>query len=362
MSCNSVQDTYYMQVTKSVTEREARYRLPGLLADLLGEPASAIELSERDDFPRADLVATDARGRMWMIEVKSSGGPGQVAAVAEQQGTYRRQGVVPLLAVPYMSRAGTEAADRARVNWIDLSGNAHIRSDDLHIWVQGRPDELRSRGRPSSPFAPRSSRVTRVLLLDPGRWWLQKDLAIRTGLDDGNVSRIARRLEEELLVERRGRELRPRDPGSLLDAWAQDYRFSGHDIWPGHFSGSGIDLARTLSSRLDALGIRYAFTGLPAAWAMDQFASFRLTTVYVHGDPRDAAQRLGVRTADRGANIQLVGPNDSGVFAGEGVYGGIRCVAPVQVYVDLLHLPERAPEAALHLRAHSLGWQDDAAR
>ncbi len=322
----------------------------------------AIELPEGDGLPRADLVATDTIGRVWMIDVKSSGGPGQVAAVAEQLSTYGGKGVVPLLAVPYMSRAGAEAADRARVNWIDLSGNAHIRSDDLHIWVQGRPDELRSRGRPSSPFAPRSSRVTRVLLLDPGRWWLQKDLAVTTELDDGNVSRIVRRLEEEFLVERRGRELRPRDPGLLLDAWAQDYRFSGHDIWPGHFSGSGIELARTLSSRLEALGIRYAFTGLAAAWAMDQFASFRLTTVYVDGDPRDAARRLGVRTADRGANIQLVGPNDPGVFAGEGDYGGICCVAPVQVYVDLLHLPERAPEAAGHLRVHCLGWQDDAAR
>ena len=35
-------------------------------------------------------------------------------------------------------------------------------------------------------------------------------------------------------------------------------------------------------------------------------------------------------------------------------HDGLNCVAPVQVYLDLLHLPERADEAARHLRAHQL--------
>lgn len=107
-----------------------------------------------------------------------------------------------------------------------------------------RPSRYRSAGRPSSPFAPKSARVSRVLLLDPARWWRQKDLVSATGLDDGNVSRIVRRLDEELLLEHRDREFRPRDADLLLDAWAQDYRFERHDILPGHLSGSGIEVAR----------------------------------------------------------------------------------------------------------------------
>jgi hypothetical protein len=90
---------------------------------------------------------------------------------------------------------------------------------------------------------------------------------------------------------------------------------------------------------------------------MDQFARFRLTTVYVAGDPRDAAELLGIRPGARGANVQLVGPNDSGVFDGEEARSGLRCVAPVQVYLDLLQLPERASEAAEHLRARHLRWE-----
>ena len=168
----------------------------------------------------------------------------------------------------------------------------------------------------------------------------------------------ARRLrdDEELLLERRERELRPRDPDRLLDAWAQDYRFTHHDILTGHISGSGIELAHDLAQRLGALDVRHAFTGLPAAWTIDHFARFRLTTVYVEGDPRDAAKRLELRQASAGANVQLIGPDDLGLFIGEHLHDGLNCVSPVQVYLDLLHLPERAHEAAEHLRRYYLHY------
>jgi hypothetical protein len=346
-----------MQNSARTIEREARHRLPRLLGDLLDEPDVQVEPAHRDDDPQIDLMASDGRGRRWLIEVKNSSRPGQVAHAAEQLLAYTGNSGIPVLVVPFMSRAGAEMASRSRLNWIDLSGNAHIRAENLYLRVQGRPNVLRSRGRPSSPFAPKSARVTRVMLLEPRRWWRQKDLVQVTGLDDGNVSRIVRRLDDELLIERRELKLRPRDPDLLLDAWAQDYRFDSHDIVPGHFSGSGIDLARTLAGLLESLDVHHAFTGLPAAWAMDQFARFRLTTVYVDDDPRDVAGHLAIRQAAKGANIQIVGPKDMGVFSGEHDHEGIHCVAPVQAYLDLLHLPERAPEAAQHLRAHHLQWQ-----
>jgi hypothetical protein len=347
-----------MQETAMAVEREARHRLPLLLADLLDVHEVHVESARQGDDRGVDLVASDSRGRQWLIEVKTSSRPGQVARAAEQLLRYAGEDVIPILVVPFMSQAGAEAADRARLNWIDLSGNAHIRSKNLHIWVQGRPNELPSRGRPSSPFAPKSARVTRTLLLDPKRWWLQKELVAATDLDDGNVSRIVRRLNEEFLVERRERKLRPRDPDVLLDSWAQDYRFDHHDIILGHVSGGGIDHARMIAERLGSLGIHHAFTGLPAAWVMDRYSRFRLTTVYVAGDPRVAADGLGIRRATAGANLQLVGPDDMGVFSGESIYGGLNCVSTVQIYLDLLQLPERASEAARELRTHHLRWND----
>lgn len=345
-----------MQEAAKSIEREALRRLPRLLAELLDEPAG--ELDREDDLSgsRVDLVARDHHGRRWAFEIKSSSRPGQIEGAAVRLDALGDAGAIPVLVVPFMSKGGAEAADRAGLNWVDLSGNAHIRAENLHVWVQGRPNEFRSAGRPSSPFAPKSARVSRVLLLDPSRWWRQKDLAHATGLDDGNISRIVRRLDEELLLERRDRELRPRDPDLLLDAWAQDYRFDRHDAVASHISGSGIEVARSLTDRLGELKIHHAFTGLAAAWAIDQFARFRLTTVYVDEDPRLVADRLAIRQEPTGANLHLVGPDDIGVFAGERDRDGLPCVSAVQVYLDLLHLPERAGEAARHLHDRQLLW------
>jgi hypothetical protein len=341
-----------MQEGALAIEREATHRLPEILAELLDEPGLRFEAPPSAADAGVDLVGHDARGRRWDFEVEVSSRPGRVADAARRMADLRREDTIPVLVVPYMSPAGARAAEEGGLSWIDLSGNAFVRGGDLYVRVEGRPNLFRLRGRPSSPFAPKSARVTRILLEDPGRWRRQKEIAAATGLDDGSVSRTVRRLDEELLLERRGRDLRPHDPGRLLDAWAQDYRFARHDVISGHLSGSGIELARELVQRLDALGVRHAFTGLPAAWAIDHFARFRLATLYVEGDPRDAAECLELRRGAAGANVQLVGPDDLGVFIGEQRHDGLNCVSPAQVYLDLLHLPERAPDAAEHLRRH----------
>jgi hypothetical protein len=344
-----------MQATAKTIEREALRRIPGLLAELLDEPdvQPAAEESQADS--GIDLLVRDAHGRLWALEIKASSGPGQVDRAARQ---LKALGVdaIPVLVVPYMSKAGAATAERAALNWIDLSGNASIREEGLRVRVQGRPNELRMAGRPSSPFAPKSARVSRALLLEPGRWWRQRDLAVATQLDDGNVSRVVRRLDDEALLERRDRELRPRDPDLLLDAWAQAYHFDRHDAIAGHISGSGVDVARSLAANLAKRQVDHAFTGLPAAWAIDRFARFRLTTVYVDGDPRDVVEQLDIREGSKGANVQILGPDDAGVFAGGQDRDGLRCVSTVQVYLDLLHLPERAAEAAQHLRDRHLDW------
>ena len=63
---------------------------------------------------------------------------------------------------------------------------------------------------------------------------------------------------------------------------------------------------------------------------------------------------LGFREEPRGANTWLVTPNDEGVFDGAEVVNGIRCVHPVQAYLDLKSHPERATEAAEELRKRLL--------
>lgn len=340
-------------------EREVAHRLPGIVADLFDEPArSATQLGVPND--RGADIAIEAGGRRWLVQAKTSSSPGVVARVADQVAAAPFDDAIPVLVVPYMTPAGAKAADARGLNWIDLSGNAQLRDERLYVSVQGRPNAFAGPGRPSSPFAPKSSRVTRAMLLDPARWWMQKELAEVTRLDPGQVSRVVRRLEDDALLERQGGELRPRDPDLLLDAWADAYRFDRHDFVTGHLSGTGVELARELDERLGE-DVDHAFTGLPAAWAIDEHARFRLVSVYVAGNPRAAADAVGLRRGVRGANVQLIGPDDVGVFDGRDVVDGLPCVSTVQVILDLQQLPERAREAADQLRAKWSAYRGSAA-
>src|SRR5690349_7614851 len=122
-------------------EREALRRLPALLADLFDEdPPTRPLVTEAGD--RGIAAVVDAGGRRWLLECKGSSSPGTVDAAADRLDTYADEDGIPVLVVPYMTPAGARAADARRLNWIDLSGNAHLRDENLYVWVQGRPNQF----------------------------------------------------------------------------------------------------------------------------------------------------------------------------------------------------------------------------
>jgi hypothetical protein len=331
------------------------------LAGLLGVGLGDLEL-RREDSSGADLVIS-AAGMTFVVEVKATTSASVIARATQQVQQYTsriRRRTVPLVVVPFMGEVGRKVCEEAGVGWLDLSGNAHIIAPGIRIIVDGKPNRFRSAGRPLNLFAPKSSRIVRWLLIHPTEYLSQREIARSTGLDEGFVSRLVSRLEKEEYVVRDERgAVRPKDPALLLDAWREAYRFVKHTIYYGHVAArSGDALLRFVGDTLTEQGIKYAATGLAGAWALTRFATFRITTVYLPDDPsRALLERLGFLEDPRGANLWLVVPNDAGVFQGVADIDGIRCVHPVQVYVDLKDHPERASEAAERLRTELLTWR-----
>jgi len=349
-----------------IPEREALREVRRLLSELIGPPA-AVMVAE--PLVRGSFVAdatVEAGGHTFLVEWRSSGKltpvAGALRAISRHAVEYGRP-VIPLVAVPYMSKAGQRRCEEAGASWIDLSGNAHISAPGLLVRIEGRPSRFRIRGRPASVFAPMSSRVARHLLLHPAESFSQRQIARQTKLDEGYVSRIVRRMEEGGLVTREsdGR-LNASDPQLLLDAWHDEYDFSKHHIVAGHaVARSGDELQFLASELLRGSGIGHAATGLGAAWLYVQFAAFRLVTFYVTQLPDpDVLSDIGFRESGSGANLWLVMPNDEGVFAGQMDRQGVTCVSPAQVFVDLKGHPERAPEAAAEVRRFcEEKWSDE---
>ena len=146
---------------------------------------------------------------------------------------------------------------RAGVSWFDFSGNAHNIAPGIRVIVDGRPNQVRTRGRPASAFAPKSSRVARYLLMHPGEAVIQRDIAQASGVSEGFVSRIVARLEEERYVIREESGApRVKNPHRLLDAWRDEYRFSKHTTIQGHVAArSGDELARLARDKLKAQSV-----------------------------------------------------------------------------------------------------------
>jgi len=259
---------------------------------------------------------------------------------------------IPLVAAPYLGEVGRRLCAESGVSWLDLSGNAHLVAPNLRVIIEGKPNLFKSVGRPPSLFAPKSSRIARRLLMDPKGSFTQRALARAAGLDEGFTSKIVSRLEQQQLVTRsENGEVGLADFKILLEAWREAYDFSKHSVFRGHLAARSSDeVLRRLSEGLNRAGIEYAATGLAGAWLLDPFVGYRLVVLYVAQAPSDETQRaIGFREEKSGENIWLVTPNDPGVFHGSTDQKGVRCVHPIQAYLDLKDHPERSAEASERL-------------
>jgi hypothetical protein len=345
-------------------EKQALQQVQERLAELLGLAPSDAVARTHPRAPHADAVL-HLGGFTFVVEWKGSGGSAPVAYATQQVRRYASaldDRAIPLVAVPFMGPIGRERCEETDVGWLDLSGNAKILAPGIRIRIEGQPNRFKRPGRPSSAFAPKSARIARWLLMHPGLAMTQREIARATGMDEGFTSRIVARLEEDSLIFREsGGAIRVPDPDLLLDAWREDYDFSKHQILRGHMPArSGTALLRRMADALQERDAPYAATGLAAAWLLNRFAGFQIGTLYLPEPPPPALlAQLDFREEAAGANVWLVVPNDEGVFHGVEEEDGIRCVHPVQAYLDLAGHPERAKEAAENLRAVVLRWRND---
>jgi hypothetical protein len=343
-----------------ITGRRLVSEVPAALAQILGLEANAVRV-QREMGETVDLVL-EAAGQTFVVECKTPANVGPIEAAARKATEYARRykrGALPMIAVPYMGEGGKRVCEDARVAWLDLSGNARIITPRLRVIVDGRPNRFKSPGRPSSLFAPKSSRVARWLLMHTEHPFTQRELARSTNVGEGFVSRIVSGLKTDGYVIRDPNgTIRVKDPQLLLDAWRDVYHFSRHTLIKGHVTArSGDALTRRVAQVFRDQGVEHAATGLAAAWQFTRFAVFRIATFYVASHPTEAQlMQLGFREDERGANLWIAVPNDEGVFQGASMIREVSCVHPVQAYLDLQEHPERSAEAADQLKSEYLRW------
>jgi hypothetical protein len=199
-------------------------------------------------------------------------------------------------------------------------------------------------------FAPKSSRVLRVLLVNFDRDWSERELALEAKVSSGLIHYVCTTLID---LGTAARDKRNRivlvDPVRLLRRWAAYYQYDRANQFLDYFTfEKEVD---QFLKKLSTLNFRYSLSGLAAAWLVAPYVRPIDVHLYVPSSTSAAAlaEKLELNPTPQGGNVKFVVPYDEGVFYGVHQITGLNVVSNVQLYVDLYNFPARGEEAASHL-------------
>lgn len=310
-----------------------------------------------------DLVVKFKMGEqdhMLVLEVSALGQPRQIRETVTRLSEVRRElpRAYPVATAIYIGPQGAAILRRANLGYLDLSGNCCLVFENVLIEKEGKRN-LRPSTRPlKSLFAPRATRVVRVLLAEWQHAWRLEELARAAQVSLGHAHNVVKRLEDLAWVDRdEHQRIRLSKPADLLEAWCDSYTYLDNEI-ATYFSAERITrrLIAEIVRGAESEGRRYAFTMHAGASLVAAHIRMPAIHCYLEGDPAPIAAALGLRPAEGDGNVHLLSPYDQGVFYGLLEKGGFKVVSLPQLYADLVHYERRGREQAEHLRREAMGY------
>ena len=299
--------------------------------------------------------------RIVVVEVSPLGQPRQIRAAVTRLGEFRRElpTAYPVAAAVYIGPQSARILKDNNLGYVDLSGNCYLAFDHVLIEKEGKRN-VRPSTRPlRSLFAPRATRVVRVLLAEPQRAWRLEELAKAAEVSLGHSHNVMSRLEDLRWVERdQAQRIHLGKPADLLEAWRESYTYHANEV-ASYFVSERVNrrLMGDVARAAAAEGRRYAFTmsaGLSLVAPQSRLSGLHC---YLEGDPAPVAAALGLRPAsEQDGAVHLLAPYDAGVFHGVLEKAGLKVVSLPQLYVDLVSYEPRGADQAEHLRREAMGY------
>ena len=357
---------------KELKEREFEPQFEALLRGFLGRVPFLKLVSLTKDakvttqsHDRVDRLAQVTAGdRKWTLVVKEKrlAQPREVRTAVLELERYLKHlpEDVPhygLLVAPFISEESAKICKEAGIGYADLAGNARLSFDQVFIETRGSDNPFRERRDMRSLFAPRATRVLRVLLQGPLRPWKVTKLAESARVSLGWVSAV----RQQLLVREWAAEdpggFRVTKPGTVLEAWAKadDWEKRTRTQEYSVLINDPLELAEKLNDFLTTEPP--VFTQWFAGWLRHPYTTPVVVTAYVRKFPDEALLReklLGRRVNGGGGRLRLVLPKDEGVLFPQQTAQGFQLVSDVQIYLDLQRAGLRAEEQAEELKR----WPD----
>lgn len=264
-----------------------------------------------------------------------------------------------LVTARYLSQGVREVIEGAGASYVDQTGNVRVVLDEPGLFVL-------TSGAESNPwpekrrFTLRGTKAGRVVcaLASAKPPVGVRELADVAGTDPGYVSRLLGMLDREAIVDRTKRgQVERIDWRKLLLRWSDEAPLESRTTASTWLAPRGL---KALWDRLRNSDVPYLVTGSAVAGGIAPVAPTRLASIYIE-DPDGAAETLGLRAADAGANVVLLQPEDDSLFDRADDRDGLRTARLPVVVADLLSGPGRSPAEAESLMdwmaAHEEVWR-----
>lgn len=290
-------------------------------------------------------------------EFKGRGTPQVLAqSISQARTTAERLGVHPLVVVPYLSPERVSELERAQVSGIDLCGNACIIvPGKLLVLRTGAPNRFRESFSIRDVYRGNTSLVARSLLLRPrsdSLADLRRFIQERAGsITLTTISKALRRLEDDVLIERRGGRARLLQPDALMDKLAAGYR---SPKVRRRFIGSTPLDTNTLAARLANTPTRLILTGRSSTSQYAVMGREQRLSLYSESNAT-LLHALGgdVREGERFANLELLETDDPTVYF-DARRSKLPLASPIQTYLELASGDKREQETAQQVRTFIL--------
>src|SRR5258706_443896 len=190
-----------MKTTETLKEHDFKPKYEALLRGLLGR-VPFVKVKSFGHIAEAFGNQPD-----WLVEVKAGERPWVLAVESKRHGQPRevRNGLLQLrqfldqtkgkscygvLVAPFLSEESARLCTEAGIGYADLAGNARLSFDQVFIETHATDNPFREKRETRSLFAPRATRVLRVLLQGPLRPWKVTELAQSARVRPGWVNAV----------------------------------------------------------------------------------------------------------------------------------------------------------------------------
>lgn len=306
------------------------------------------------------LMEIKLEGKTFLVEIRQNAQPrflrNSIFYLKEMRKKF--PSYYPMIVTPYIGPNGRALCRKEGISYIDTLGNIGIFIKDGFFIKESKESLKRKRRELKSLFSPKSTRVIRIILENPSKRWLFKDLTSAAGVSLGQTYNVVKKLIDEEYLEKTKKGVRLSKPSELLERWSSVYKIMQMNKVESFYLSENVykTLIKRLADIAEKGNYRYAFTLFAGANFIIPYVRTPHVHLYLLDNIEEFTKKANLKPVTSGGNVHLILPYDEGVFNPIQTIERVRVVGKIQLHLDLLNYPARGKEQAEVLREKIIGF------